>query len=439
MYQELLELLRIPSISAGPGDPADLQRAADWLIAKIESSGGSAGVADLPGNPLVVGELGGPPDAPTVMIYGHYDVQSAHPLDEWQSDPFEPEVRDGRLYGRGTSDDKGNFYPLLFVACELAAKKELPVNISIVIEGEEEVGGPNVVRYITEQYRGADCAIVFDSLMVDAQTPAMTLGVRGMIPAEIWVRTGKRDLHSGLYGGTVLNAVHVLHRMLSNVLPGPDGSVPESLRKGAIPPTEDELRDWAALPPGPDVLAEVGGRPFSPEVAAGYYSRNWAEPSVDVSGVEGGTGAERRSIVPCTAGCNIGIRLAPGQSGAEIEEEARRLLLKDVPDDAEVEIDFYGTADPALFDPSSTAIRLARGALDEATGMTTRLTRIGGTLPILAGLAAKKIPTILSGFALAEDRIHSPNESFRLDAIELCERAARRLYPALAHLHDEGT
>lgn len=434
MYQELLELLRISSISSGPGDPDDLQRAAEWLIAKIESAGGSARVAETPGNPLVVGELAGPPGAPTVMIYGHYDVQSADPLGDWHSDPFEPEVRDGRLYGRGTSDDKGNFYPLLFVACELAIKKELPVNISIVIEGEEEVGGPNVVRYITEADITADCAIVFDSLMIDAQTPAMTLGVRGMVPAEIKVRTGERDLHSGLYGGAVLNAVHVLHGMLAGVMPGPDGRVPEALRKGATPPTEDELADWAALPPGPEVLAEVGGRPFSPEVAADYYARNWADASFDVTGIEGGTGTQRRSIVPFSAGCNIGIRLAPGQNGADIEAEMKRLLLQEVPEGAEVDIDFYGTADPALFDPSSHAIRLGREALDRATGMTTRLTRIGGTLPILAALAAKNIPTILSGFALAEDRIHAPNESFRLEAIELCEKAARELYPALARL-----
>lgn len=434
MLDELYELLRIPSISSGSGDPADLRRGAEWMIAKIEAAGGEAGIADVPGNPLVVGELSGPDEAPTVMLYGHYDVQSADPLEAWNSDPFEPEVRDGRLYARGASDDKGNFYPVMWVACELASAGSLPVNVRFVIEGEEEVGGPNVTRYIRDDERGADCAVVFDSLMIDAETPALTLGIRGMVAVEISVTTGERDLHSGLYGGSSLNAIHVLHGMIGAVLPGPDGRASDELRKGIEPPTPKELEDWSELPPGDRVIAEAGGVPIWSGSGADYYMQNWADASLDVTGVDAGTGTQRRTIVASRAGCNLSLRLAPGQDSAAMEEVMRELLLAAVPDGAEVTLDFYGTSDPAVFDPAAPAIQIGKAALDRATGMTTRYTRIGGTLPVLAALAERDIPAIVTGFALAEDRIHSPNESFRLESLELCERAARELLPALAEL-----
>lgn len=434
LMAELYELLRIPSISSGPGDPADLERASRWLMDKIRDAGGSASVADVPGNPLVVGELEGPGGAPTILLYGHYDVQSPDPIDEWTSDPFEPEVRDGRLFARGASDDKGNFYPLMWVACDLASKGELPVNVRFVIEGEEEVGGPNVSRYIREDERGADCAIVFDSLMVDESTPAITLGNRGMVAVEVSVKTSERDLHSGLYGGSTLNAIHVLNQMIENVRPGPDGRVHDRLRKGIEPPSAQELQDWDTLPAGDEVLAEVGAIPSHPSAGADYYEQNWADASLDVTGIDGGTGTQRRTIVAATAGCNLALRLAPGQSGAEMEEELRSLLLEPVPEGADVRLDFYGTADPALFDADAPAMLIAKEALDRATGMKTRFTRIGGSLPVLAALDQRDIPAIVTGFALADDRIHSPNESFRVEAIDLCERAARELLRSLAEL-----
>lgn len=433
---ELYELLRIPSISSGPGDPADLQRAADWLIAKIESAGGTASVAEVEGNPLVVGDLEGPSGAPTVMLYGHYDVQSADPVEDWLSDPFEPEVRDGRLYARGASDDKGNFYPLMWVACDLASKGRLPVNVRFVIEGEEEVGGPNVSRFIREDERGADCAVVFDALMVDEKTPALTLGIRGVVAVEIAVRTAERDLHSGLYGGSASNAIHVLTRMISNVLPGPDGRVREELRKGVMPPTETELADWADLPGGDEVIRDAGGLPIWERSGADYYPQNWADASLDVTGIDAGTGTQRRTIVASTAGCNLSLRLAPGQDAAEMEEALKTLLLEHVPEGVDVSLDFYGTSDPALFDPGAPAIRIGKEAVERATGMNTRLTRIGGSLPVLAALAQRGIPAIVTGFALAEDRIHSPNESFRLESLDMCERSAHELLTALADLRD---
>ncbi len=261
LFAELDELLRIPSISSGGGDPQDLMRAAEWLTAKIERAGGTCEIVTTAGNPLVVGDLPGPPDAPTILIYGHYDVQSADPVEEWDSPPFEPTIRDGRLYARGASDDKGNFFPMLFVACELAEEGTLPVNVRIIVEGEEEVGSDNIINFIRNDERGADACVIFDSVMVNEETPSITLAGRGMALFEIEVKTGTRNLHSGMYGGSAMNAIHVLNHLLDQVKPGPDGRLRPELREGLSDPDPSELEAWAALPAGESVIRDVGGTP----------------------------------------------------------------------------------------------------------------------------------------------------------------------------------
>src|SRR3954466_10403593 len=252
LLEELTDWLRIPSISTGDGDPADVRRAAEWVVERVRAAGGEGEVRDTDGNPLAVGELRASSTAgavPTVMIYGHYDVQSVGDPAAWTSPPFEPTVRDGRLYARGASDDKGNFLPLLHAACELARAGELPVNVRVLVEGEEEVGGDTALEWLRTDERGADAAIVFDSDMADERTPAITIGLRGMVQASITVRTAERDLHSGIYGGSVLNALHVLHAMLAEVMPGPDGRLREELRAGIEPPADAERESWARMKP----------------------------------------------------------------------------------------------------------------------------------------------------------------------------------------------
>src|SRR3954451_2318260 len=310
LLDQLIDWLRIPSISTGGGEPADLRRAAEWAAAHVERAGGTAELVQIGGgNPLVVGDLrAARADAPTVLVYGHYDVQGPGDLSAWTSPPFEPEVRDGRLYGRGAADDKGNFWPLLAVACELAASGELPVNVRVVVEGEEEAGSKSIAEWIRADERGADAAIVFDSGMVDERTPAITVGLRGMLMARIDVRTGTRDLHSGIYGGSVMNALHVLHGMLAEVVPGPDGRLREELRAGIAAPSQAERDSWARLPPGEQVLGEVGGRPAYPGAAEEYYERNGADASLDVNEVVGG---EPRTLVPAAARAAISLRLPP--------------------------------------------------------------------------------------------------------------------------------
>ncbi|HEY3614941.1 MAG TPA: M20/M25/M40 family metallo-hydrolase [Gaiellales bacterium] len=434
LLDELCDWLRIPSISSGGGDPADLQRAAEWACERIVAAGGSGEVLAGYGNPLCVGELRSRrADAPTVLIYGHYDVQSPNPLALWTSDPFEPVVRDGRVYARGASDDKGNFLPLLHVACELARAGELPVHVRVVLEGEEEIGGQNAGRYIAADERGADCAVVFDGSMVDEAHPCLDIAVRGIVAAHVRVRTAERDLHSGVYGGVAVNAAHALSGMLAQVLPGPDGRLRAELRAGIAAPTAEELASWSELPGGADVLAAAGAHEIAPGAAADLYPRTWADASLDINGIESGDAVQRRTIVPCTASARISVRLALGQSAAAVAAALERILREAAPAGCEVELEI-DAVDPAGFDPGVPALVLARDAIGRAAGSRPLLVRTGGSIPILAAFASRGIPTCLSGFALDADGIHGPDESYRLASLELGERAARELYASLATL-----
>jgi acetylornithine deacetylase/succinyl-diaminopimelate desuccinylase-like protein len=432
LLDELLGWLRIPSISAGARDEAALRAAAEWARERVLRAGGTCELVDTPGGaPLVVGELrSARADAPTVLIYGHYDVQDPGALSEWTSPPFEPDVRDGRIYARGASDDKGNFLPLLHVACEQAAAGELPVHVRVLVEGAEETGDDGVLEWVRADERGADCAIVFDTDMVDADTPALTLATRGMVFAEIEVRTGTRPGHSGVYGGSALNAFHALHRALAGVLAGPDGRLPEPLRAGVAAPSPDELASWSALPPGADMLAGGGLRPADPAAADEFYLRTGASPSLDVHWVSGG---EIRTIVVERASAALSVRLAAGQRAEEISAALERMLREALPDGAELTY-AASLAEPSLFDPELPALRAARRALAQVEGREPALVRSGGSLPVLGAFAERGIPVIVSGFAVPGDNIHSPDEWYRLAALEQGARAARALYGELATL-----
>jgi acetylornithine deacetylase/succinyl-diaminopimelate desuccinylase-like protein len=432
LIDELVDWLRIPSISTGGGDPADIARAAHWVCERVQAAGGSAEPDTTHGgNPLAVGELrASNGDAPTVLIYGHYDVQSVGDEADWTTPPFEPDIRGGRIYARGAADDKGNFLPLLHVACRLAREDRLPVNVRVLVEGEEEAGSEAVAKWIAADERGADCAIVFDGGMADERTPAVTVGLRGMVMVDIGVRTATRDLHSGIYGGSVLNALHVLHAMVATVVPGPDGRVREELRAGIEEPAAAELGSWQRLKPGDEVISEVGGRPVSPDAGRDYYARNGADASLEINRIEAG---EPRTIVPAGAKGTLSLRLAPRQDPAEIKDAMERLLRSAVPDGAEVSF-AWQLSEPALSDPESQPVKLAVEALGRACGVPAALVRSGGSIPAVAELINHGMPTVVSGFVLPDDAFHAPNESFSLRSLELGERSAHELYSALAAL-----
>ena len=432
---ELFELLRIPSISSGGGDPADLTRAARWLCDKVEGVGGTSELVETAGNPIAHGRIEADvPNAPTVMIYGHYDVQSANPVDAWDSPPFDPVIRDDRVYARGAADDKGNFYPLLYVAGQMKRAGELPVNVRVVVEGEEEIGSINIPKWIEDDHEGADCAIVFDSTMLDERTPALTLGVRGTMTIAVDVRAAERDLHSGMYGGSVLNATHALHQILAAVLPRADGILRDELREGLVDPDPAELQSWTKLPAGDEVITSVGGRPLVETSGTNYYPQNWAEPSIDVNGIAGGDAVQLRTIVPAEANAKLSMRLAPDQKAERMRDVLEGLLRGAAPTGVDVDVRFIGLSDPAVFDPQSPPLKLAAEALERTCGVAPALVRSGGSIGVLATLANKGIQTILSGFSLPDDNIHAPNENYRLTSLQFGYDASYELYRALGTL-----
>jgi acetylornithine deacetylase/succinyl-diaminopimelate desuccinylase-like protein len=435
-FDELAGFLRIPSISADPAHAGDVRLAAGWVCDFIRAAGGSCDVIDWEGQPLAIGEIrasSSAESAPTVICYGHFDVQPPDPLELWDSPPFEPELRDGYLYGRGTVDDKGQLYMLLAAARELAAAGELPVNVRFCCDGEEETGGHSIVDFLAADERGGDAAVIFDSGMIRRDVSAFNVATRGMAYFHVTLRTGARDLHSGLYGGAALNAAHAMIAML-DALVAHDGTLAEPLRKGIVAPTNEELAGWELLPAGADELADQGARPKDPDAARDFYLRTFAEPALDVNGIQTGSPVLQKTVLPVEAIANLSIRLAPGQLVEEIAPEVERLLREAAPDGAELEVELWSSSPPGLVPPDSDAVQLGLDAFERALGTRPALIRSGGTLPIVPALAGKGIPTVITGFALPDSQIHSPNERLVADYVPLGTRAARELYRAFANL-----
>jgi acetylornithine deacetylase/succinyl-diaminopimelate desuccinylase-like protein len=435
-FEELAELIRIPSVSADPEHSGDVLRAGEWVRGYIEGSGGEAGLLDWHGQPVVVGEVpasDGADGAPTVLCYGHFDVQPPEPLELWESDPFELVERGEYLYGRGLADDKGQLYMLLAAARELDAAGALPVNVRFACDGEEETGGHSIVDFLASDERGADAAIIFDSGMVRRGLPAFNIATRGIVYFHVVLRTGDRDLHSGIYGGAALNAAHALAVMISGLV-ARDGRLAEPLRRGVVPPTEEELAGWRELPAGVSELADQGARPADSSAAEEFYLRTFAEPALDVNGFESGSPRLQKTVLPVEAIANLSIRLAPGQEVGEIADALELLLRESAPAGAEVTIERWASGPPGLVPPDAKAIQLGLDAFERAVGTRPALIRSGGSLPIVPALAERGIPTIITGFSLPDSNIHSPNERLLAEYLPLGISAARELFVALGEL-----
>ena len=430
--EELYEWLRIPSISADPAHAEDVQQAGRWLRDFVQHAGGEAEIRQTETSPLVVGEIpasSAANGAPTILLYGHFDVQPPAPLDLWESEPFEPEIRDGYLYARGSVDDKGNAYLMLKAAELLAREGELPVNVRVAFDGEEETGGHSIVEFLEADERGADACIIFDSGMPREDVPSFDLGTRGLIYFHVRLRSGERDLHSGVFGGAALNGVHALMQALEAVI-----AVPEELRAGVAPATDEERRSWAELEPGADVLASDGARPMDPTAAEDFYLRTLAGPAVDVNGIVGGEPALQKTVLPVAAEANVSIRLAPGQDVEEIAAAFERILREAAPEGSEIDIERWSSAPAGLISPDAPAVRLAQDAFEKVLGKRPLLLRSGGTLPIVPALVDKGIPTVLTGFSVPGANMHSPNERLLVRYIPLGVAAARETLIAFAAL-----
>jgi acetylornithine deacetylase/succinyl-diaminopimelate desuccinylase-like protein len=435
-FDELAEFLRIPSISADPAHAADVRRAAEWVCQRVRDAGGACEIVDWHGQPLAIGEIRAsrdPENAPTVLCYGHFDVQPPDPLELWESDPFEPEIRGDYLYARGTVDDKGQLYMLLAAARELAQAGELPVNVRFCCDGEEETGGHSIVDYLEHDERGADAAIIFDSGMIRRDLPAFNVATRGVLYWHLTLRTGQRDLHSGMYGGAALNAAHAMIKTLDGLV-AHDGTLVDELRAGRVEPTAEELAGWQALPAGASELSDQGAHPKDARAAEDFYLRTFAEPAIDVNGILTGSPQLQKTVLPVEAIANVSMRLAPGQKVDEVVPVFERLLRESVPEGAELEIELWSAAPPGLVPPDAKAIQLGLDAFEKVLGVRPALIRSGGTLPIVPALADKGIPTVITGFGLPDSQIHSPNERLVADYVPLGTAAARELFLAYRDL-----
>ncbi len=427
---DLGELLAIPSVSADPAHAADVTRAAEWVAARVRELGGEAEVRE--GGRLVVSEIAGPPGAPAVLVYGHYDVQPPDPLELWDSDPFAAEVRGEWLHARGVADDKGQLWMQLEAIASLVRDGSLPVTVRVVCDGEEETGGDAIIRFLDSDDGPADACVILDGWMKRRNRPELVVATRGLVALDLDVRTGERDLHSGHYGGTALNAIHALTQALGALYPR-DGRLPEPLRAGVTLPDDEELAGWSELPPGAEELERVGAVPLDPRAAEEFYVRAFVEPSLDVTGILGGKPGLRNTTLVSSATAGVTIRVAPGQDPEMLAAAAERMLREALPEGATLEVESDLTP-PAILPRDTEALRLAREAFAGVFGRPPLVVRAGGTLPIVAALARRGIPTVMAGLALPDSHTHSPNERMLLETFPLGVEAARETYRALGTL-----
>lgn len=411
---ELTEFVRIPSISADPSHASDLVAAARWVARLVEAVGGTATLVEGTAPPIVRGlvpasdELG-LAAPPVVLLYGHYDVQPPGDLAGWHSPPFAPEVRDGWLYGRGATDDKGNLYALLKAVQRLRARRRLPVDVLVLSDGEEEVLGTSVCDHIADAGVSADAALVFDAPMISRDLPAFIVGGRGMVYLKVAVTGNATGLHSGLYGGAALNAAHVLIDVLRAVVD--DAAV---LPDTAVPQSADERATWDRLEPGDRVLAACVALPADARAAAEFYPRTLARGAIDVTSLSCGDPDRQANVIPATARAHVSVRLAPGQAAAETAERATALLRAAAPAGVRVDVETTSLVDASLVAAGSEPLRRARDAFERVLGVTPPLLRTGGSLPVVGALERAGIPVVLTGFAPAEARVHAADERFAL-------------------------
>jgi acetylornithine deacetylase/succinyl-diaminopimelate desuccinylase-like protein len=429
---ELKQLLRIPSVSTAPEHAEDVRRAAGFVADGLRAAGLEhvqlieTSTADRAGHPLVYADwlharAGDGTPKPTVLLYGHYDVQPAEPLDEWKSPPFEPEERDGNLYARGAVDDKGQMW-MHVKAIESLMRGEgtLPVNLRVIVEGEEEVGGEGIAAFVREHgdRLKADCALVSDTEMFAPELPTLCVGLRGMIYTELEVKGAATDLHSGMYGGAAPNPFVALAQIIVK-LKDEDGhiSIP-GFYDGIEEPTAAELAAWKSLPFDEEEYRrhEVGSPALPGELNYSVLERTWSRPTMDVHGMPGGfTGVGAKTVIPAKATAKISFRLVPGMKPETAFAQYKAYVDSICPRGVTVEARLIHSGEPIVVSTDNAYVRAATEAMAQVFGKQTVFVRGGGSIPIVGDFVRELgIPTVLMGFGLPDDNLHAPNEKFHL-------------------------
>jgi len=415
---ELFELLRFPSISADPKYKEDILNTANFVAKKLVDAGANkVEVCPTAGNPIVYGEKIIDASNPTVLVYGHYDVQPPDPLDLWNTPPFEPTIRDGKIYARGACDDKGQFY-MHVKAFELMMQTgTLPCNIKFMIEGEEEVGSSNLSIFVKQNKERlkADVVLISDTSMISMEHPSLETGLRGLSYLEVEVTGPNRDLHSGVYGGAVANPATILAKMIASLHDGNNHITIPGFYDNVIDLTEDERKALNSAPYDEDEYKkDLGVGELWGEKGYTTFERTGTRPTLEVNGIWGGyIGEGAKTVLPSKASAKISMRLVPNQTSEEITKLFTEHFKKIAPNSVKVKVTPHHGGEPVVTPTDSIAYKAAQKAIEASFGKAPIPTRGGGSIPIVALFEAELgLKTVLMGFGLDSDSLHSPNEKY---------------------------
>jgi len=440
--EELKELLRIPSISTDPAYRDKVLEAANWLETRLSAAGLTTETIETEGYPLVYAEWTKAEGKPTVLIYGHYDVQPVDPVDLWRHPPFEPTVEDGKLVCRGATDDKGqSFAHVAAVSAILEERGELPVNVKMILEGEEESGGEAIEAFVSAdggERLGCDCVLVSDGSMYAPGQPSLLYGLKGLAYMEIKVTGPNRDLHSGSFGGAVANPANALCHIIDRLRDSDSGKILiDGFYDDVVPLADWEREAFAKLPFDQGAYNEdLGVKQEFGEEGYTTLERVWARPTCDVNGIFGGyEGKGAKTVLPAWAGAKVSMRLVPDQDPAKIAELFTAYVEKVTPPGVTVDVQLIHGADPVVVDATGPYADAALAAMEDIWGREAVRVREGGSIPIVSTFATVlEAPVLLVGFGLPDDRLHSPNEKFDLENFYNGIRTSARLLDRFAEI-----
>ncbi|AYC28745.1 dipeptidase [Paenisporosarcina cavernae] len=437
--EELKEFLRIPSISALSEHKADMQKAADWLKDSLTTAGiEKVEVLPTKGHPVVYGEWMHAKGKPTILFYGHYDVQPVDPLNLWETEPFDPQIRENKLFARGASDDKGQvFMHIKAVEAWMKTTGSLPVNMKFIIEGEEEIGSPSLEAFIEENKEklASDIIVISDTGMQAKGKPAVCYGLRGLAGVQIDVKGAKGDLHSGLYGGSVQNAIHALVQVLDSFRAENGKILVDGFYDSVLEATEEEKEAYKALNVDEEAIKkELQVPALFGEEGYSHLERTWTRPTLEINGVFGGFSGEGiKTVLPNEAGAKITCRLVPNQEPDEIVQLLKAHIDKNTLPGVTISVTEFDKGKPFLTPFDHPAIQAAGASYEKVYNVPTAYIRGGGSIPIVAAFDdILQVPVILMGFGLAEENFHAPNEHFHLENFDQGLRVIGDYYESIA-------